>query len=296
MRGRRKHGDRGPIGIGSKGGTNAGSANVISVSGTTWTQDGEITWPAPHTAAEFGAAVAIDGSPIAIGARSDNRGGGLTGAAYVHAHDPVLGTWPLEQEFDAPNFTNGHFGEVVCLCDGILMEGAPSELTGGAGGHAFTWRLGKKKHGPWQIESDLRTTDGAAARKFAHCVAIGDEELLLSSFNSDTASGTDSGEIYLWDRDELTHWITPTHPVPDASIDLLAERGAAGSPLLVAVEAIDGVPTWIPLLTDGFRVDAAWVFQTTAPNPALGVTVSVRAWKLAVGGGLAASDLIDVDL
>jgi hypothetical protein len=277
----------------------AGSANLFTVSGTTWAQVGEMIAPLPPNGAAFGQSLAIDDARLAVGAPSETTGAGSwIGVAYVHVKHPTLGTWSLEQKLELPSlYANSRFSTGLAMRDGILLVGAHRDSSGGGHvGSAWTWRLGKKAGGPWHLESELRASDASTAGDFGFVTCIGDAELVVTARYADTASGTDTGEVYFWDRDELTLSISPTNPAPDAPIDFLAYRGAPGEPVLLVAEAIDGVPLWLPLLIDLFAADYTWTLQANAPNPAVGVTVSLRVWKPTSAGGLVGSELIDLDL
>lgn len=277
---------------------NCGSVELFSVSGTTWTKGQELLSPTLQTSGNFGSAVALSSGRIAVGVPNEHDGANLwVGAVRTFALDSVSGLYTHEQRL-LSGITNGaSFGAALALDGGLLAVGEYAVATGsGHSGIAWTYRLGKKKNGPWHLESELVAGPTWAEQDFGSAVAIDAKHVLVASRYADTSSGYDSGAIYLYDRAEFTLSITPTQPAPGATIDLEAHRGAPGAPILLAAEAIDGVPLFLPILYDVFAADYRWQLQLTAPDPAFGVTVSVRAWKIGAGGPLVGSQLIDVDL
>ncbi len=285
---------------GAAGATNyAGTVELFSISGTTWTQGQELRANVPQQSANFGSSLALDGNRIAVGAPTETIGANsLAGRAYVFVKDTVTGLFNLEQSFDSPTLAyNSGFGTAVELQGGLFVAGAPNEVTGGGHiGSVWTWRLGKKKNGPWHFESELQAGPTIAEENFGGALNIANSDIVVASRWANTSNGRDTGALFFYDAAEFTLTVTPTQPAPGATIDLEAHRGAPGSPLLLAVEAIDGIPLFLPLLYDVFAVDSSWSLQLDAPDPAFGSTVTVRAWKIGAGGPLVGSQAIDIDL
>ncbi|MBL8842903.1 MAG: hypothetical protein JNL90_15400 [Planctomycetes bacterium] len=277
----------------------AGTVELFSVSGTTWTQGQQLSSNAPQVNGNFGGALALDGDRIAVGAASEAVGASsLVGRAYVFVKDPITGLFGLEQRLDSPTLAyNSGFGTAVDMTGGLLVVGAPNEVTGGGHiGSAWTWRLGKKSNGPWHLESELQAGPSIAEENYGCGVRVAGSQLVVASQWANTNSGRDTGALFFYDAAEFTLTITPTQPAAGAPIDLEAHRGAAGSPILIAVEAIDGVPVFVPILTDVFASDLSWSLPIDAPDPLFGSTVSVRAWKIGAGGPLVGSQLVDLEL
>lgn len=277
----------------------AGTVELFSVSGTTWTQGQELRSNVPQQSANFGSSLALDGNRIAVGASTEWVGSNsLVGCAYVFVKDPITGLFSLEQRFDSPTLAyNSGFGTAVELEGGLFAVGAPNEVTGGGHiGSVWTWRLGKKNNGPWHLESELQAGPSIAEENFGGAVLIAGSDLVVASRWANTLHGRDTGALFFYDAPEFTLTITPTQPAPGATLDLEAHRGAPGSPILLAVEAIDAIPVFIPLLYDVFATDYTWSLQLDAPDPAFGSTVTVRVWKVGAGGPLVGSNAVDVDL
>ena len=116
--------------VGATGGDGGGSAYVFdrdALAGT-WAQDARLTAPAPMAGDVFGAAVALSGDRVLVGAYGDGR---ESGVAYVFAR--TGGTWVQEAEVSAGIAVPGErFGAAAALDgDGVLI-GAPYTDGGGA--------------------------------------------------------------------------------------------------------------------------------------------------------------------
>jgi hypothetical protein len=280
--------------------SHCGTVELFDVSGTTWTQGQEITAVTRQVSGFFGNAVALDGNRVAIGCANELVGAVYyAGAVHLHVRDVATGLWSFEQRVvsPAPAYGSG-FAAALDLAGELLAIGAYDEIVTGYGyvGAAHSFRLGRKKNGPWHYESRLTHGTTNSVDDFGNALAITGSELVIAARYADTASGADSGQLFIHDAAEFTLNVTPTQPAPGATIDLEAHRGAPGAPLLLAVEAIDAVPVFIPLLYDVFAADYTWNLQLDAPDPAFGSVVTVRAWKVGAGGPLVASNAVDVDL
>jgi hypothetical protein len=104
------------IGAYAKGGP--GAAYVFAQSGSSWTQQSELTPPDPSGSDNFGAAVALDGSTAVIGAYE--RAG--TGTAYVYTGGSG-GFTQAPQELAAPTGSQD-FGFSVAASGGTVAVGA----------------------------------------------------------------------------------------------------------------------------------------------------------------------------
>src|SRR6266540_5013339 len=82
------------------GGVDAGSAYVFVRSGTTWTQQQQLTASDGAPSDEFGVSVAVDGDTAVVGAYAhDTPGGTRAGSAYVFVRSGT--TWTQQQQLTA---------------------------------------------------------------------------------------------------------------------------------------------------------------------------------------------------
>ena len=106
------------------GGSNAGSVYVYVRSGTTWSQQQQITSPiSPPDNHYFGTDLDIEGSRIVIGTKYDdtdyNHGGG------VHVYTRSGTTWSLEQRLASSDIAaNDWFGDRVAISGNYIVASA----------------------------------------------------------------------------------------------------------------------------------------------------------------------------
>ena len=106
------------------GGSNAGSVYVYARSGSTWSQQQQITSPiSPPDGHYFGTDLDIEGSRIVIGSKYDdtdyNQGGG------VHVYTRSGTTWSLEQRLASTDIAaNDWFGDRVAISGNYIVASA----------------------------------------------------------------------------------------------------------------------------------------------------------------------------
>jgi hypothetical protein len=132
------------------GSYHGGFANVFVRIGSTWTRQALLTSSDGATDGEFGAAVAIDGDRIVVGAHRENDGGpGVhpdpsiylvqSGSAYLFERQ--ASTWVVEAQLKASNpGIFDHFGGTIAIADDLVVLGARDEdgagtVVGGDGGN-----------------------------------------------------------------------------------------------------------------------------------------------------------------
>ena len=102
----------------------AGSAYIFVRSGTSWSQQAKLTASDSdkQTYDNFGSAVAIDGSRVVIGARSDDEGASEAGATYVFVRS--LSSWTRTKLINSDAAANDRTGFSVSLSGNTLVTGA----------------------------------------------------------------------------------------------------------------------------------------------------------------------------
>ncbi|NQU21663.1 MAG: FG-GAP repeat protein [Candidatus Nealsonbacteria bacterium] len=144
---------------------------------------------APDAAAddEFGAAVAISGSTVIVGARADDDGGDASGSAYLFNATTGL---QIGQKLIAPDDeANDLFGTSVAVSGYRAIVGAPGNggLTGAA--YLFDWTTDPP------VGQKLTAPDGLPNDVFGSSVAISGNAAIVGAYGDDTFSGS----AYLFD-------------------------------------------------------------------------------------------------
>jgi len=171
----------------------AGAAYVFVQSGTSWTQDAELTASDGVSGDDFGASVAVSSSPVTptrwtvvAGAPSHNS---FTGAAYVFAGTGMH--WAQQAELTASDAAKGkQFGVSVAVSGPTAVVG---DYTGGAGAAYVFVRSGTS----WTQQAEL--TDGEVGDGFGFSVAIDHNTALIGA-----PTGAPTGETYVFGRSGST--------------------------------------------------------------------------------------------
>lgn len=149
-----------------------GAAYIFVRSGTTWTQQAELTAIDPAAGAIFGIAVSIDGGLAVVGAYKGNGG---FGEAYVFGTN-----WNLSMQLKAANGVTGDsFGRQVSISEGTVLVGAPGRAGGEGAVYVFPF--------PTLPNSGL-----VNAASFSHTVAPGS---IASMFGTNFANSTGAASV-----------------------------------------------------------------------------------------------------
>jgi hypothetical protein len=104
---------------------------VFTRSGTTWTEQQELTASDAAEHDHFGSSVSVDGDTIVVGADGNDDGGIYSGSAYVFIRSGT--TWTEQQKLTASDATAGdHFGRSVSVDGDTIVVGAYLDDDGGS--------------------------------------------------------------------------------------------------------------------------------------------------------------------
>jgi hypothetical protein len=211
----------------------AGVAYVFIRSGTTWSQQAELTAADAASGDEFGLSVSLsgNGNTALIGARNKNSG---TGAAYVFIRSGTV--WGQQAELAAGDAaTNNDFGISVSLGgDGsTTLIGADNRNSGTGAAYVFS-RSGTA----WSQQAELTASDAATGDGFGYSVSISGDgsTALIGAFNKN--SGT--GAAYVFSRSGST-WsqqaeLDASDPVSNDDFGSSTSLSGDGSTALVGAE------------------------------------------------------------
>ncbi|MFG0251457.1 MAG: hypothetical protein ACF8NJ_01125, partial [Phycisphaerales bacterium JB038] len=152
--------------------------------------------PADGAAADsFGAAVAIDGDLVLIGAAGDDDNGLDSGSAYVF--DAATGN-QLRKLVADDGAAGNSFGNSVALSGSLALIGATADDDNGAdSGSAYVFDLVTGA----QV-AKLLPVDGQAGEQFGYTVAVDGEFAVIGAPGND-ALGDRSGSVYLFDLGDM---------------------------------------------------------------------------------------------
>ncbi|MCP3906135.1 MAG: hypothetical protein GY715_21130, partial [Planctomycetes bacterium] len=220
--------------IGAPGGSAnpAGAAFVYRREGGAWVWEATLT-SAPEEFDRFGAAVALHGSRIVVGAPGDDEAGAQAGAVYVF--EKIGSDWTEIDKLVPPSSVEGEFGTSVTVWGDRIVGGAPDHATGTA--YLFTLDQGQ-----W-VGTEIANPEPYFG--YGVAVAIQDDCLMITSEHNASddegavfgyrldANGRDCNTNGMCDGEEIL--ADPTldcngNIIPDACEDLGGDCNTNGVP------------------------------------------------------------------
>jgi hypothetical protein len=236
-----------------------GAVYVFAQSGTTWSQQAELTSSDGAADDEFGSSVAADGSTVVVGAPYHTVGSSQDqGAAYVFAQSGT--TWSQQAELTASDGAGGDYfsWSGVALDGSTAVVGAPFHTVGSNGwqGAAYVFA---ESGGTWSQQAELTASDGAANDLFGFSVAADGGTALVGAVRYAWGPGSRPGAAYVFLQSGTT-W--------SQQAEMTASDGAVAD-LFGASVSISGSTALVgaPWHTVGENQDqgAAYVFGSSGP-------------------------------
>jgi len=180
-----------------------GSAYVFVRSGTTWSQQTQLTATGGAASDHFGCAVAIDGETAVVGAYYDNVGGGASqGSAYVFFRSGTV--WSQQgQLVAADGGINDFFGYSVAIDGETTVVGAYID-TVGANTNQGSAYVFVRSGTTWSQQAKLIAADGAAHDEFGVSVAVSGDTAVVGAYYDDVGANADQGSAYVFARSGTT--------------------------------------------------------------------------------------------
>jgi hypothetical protein len=171
-------------------------------SGTTWSQQAQLTAADGAASDQFGSAVALAGRTALVG--SPYHGTSGQGAAYVFVRAGT--TWSQQAPLTAiDGAASDKFGSAVALAGDTALVGSPYHGTSGQGSAYVFARSGTT----WGQQGQLKATDGAANDLFGSSVALYADTALVGAPRDDVGANTDQGSACVFTRSG-TSWSQQT--------------------------------------------------------------------------------------
>jgi hypothetical protein len=209
--------------------SNQGSAYVFVRSGTTWTQQAQLTASDGAASDGFGGAVAMSGDTVIVGANLDDVGATANqGSAYVFARNGT--SWTQQQQLTAADgAANDQFGRAVSMSSDVIAVGASLDdvLANADQGSAY---LFTRSGTTWTNQQKILASDGAASDHFGNSISISGDSVVAGANLDDVLANADQGSAYVFMRSGAT-WYEQQH--------LTASDGSASDDYGVSV-AING--------------------------------------------------------
>ena len=175
-----------------------GSAYVFVRTGSTWTQQSQLTANDGARSDNFGTSVAIEGDTALIGAYYDTIDvNSAQGSAYLFVREGAA--WSQQARLTATGgATSDHFGISTALSGDTAVVGAHEADVGNDEdqGAAFVF---VREGTSWSQQAHFSATDGAAGDHFGISVALSNNRTLIGAWHSDgvaPAESADEGAAY----------------------------------------------------------------------------------------------------
>jgi hypothetical protein len=144
-----------------EGNSGTGAAYVFVSSGTTWSQQAELTASGGMAGDHFGRSVAISGTTVVVGAPFSSL---ETGAVYIFVGSGS--SWSPQQELTG-GASGDYFGDAVALSGTTLVVTAPESNSKTGAAYVFVG-----SGSSWSPQGELTASDGASGDEFGYSVAI----------------------------------------------------------------------------------------------------------------------------
>ena len=217
-----------------------GSAYVFERHGGSWVQAQKLTAGDGAPNDQFGQAVAVDGSTIAVTTLFD-----VPGSAHVFERHG--GSWVQAQKLTA---SGGGLIGAVAVEGSTIVLGAPFESIGGndvqGAAHVF-----ERRGGSWIETQRLTASDGVADDLFGVSVAISGSTIVLGAQGSNINGEAAQGAAYVFER-RGGDWVQTQK--------LIASDGATGD-LFGGLAAISGSIVVVGAWGDDAFKGSAYVFK-----------------------------------
>ncbi len=175
-----------------------GSTYVFTRSGTTWSQQQELTANDGTADDNFGTSVAISGTSVVIGANDHQVGSHVDqGSAYVFTSNGT--TWSQQQELTAGDdgAPNDEFGGSVAISGNTVVVGATSHKVGSNAGQGAAYTF-TRTGTTWSQQQELTSSDGGANDGFGISVSISGSAVVIGAYGHKVGSNSGEGSAYVF--------------------------------------------------------------------------------------------------
>ena len=185
-------GDTAVIGAPGDSSDSPGAAYVFVRTGTTWTQQAELTAPDASTGTCFGWSVALSGDTALVGqpfADADPE------TAFVFVRSGAVWTQQAELTTGAVTAVTDWFGYSVALSGDTALVGAM--FGNGQAGAAYAYT---RSGTAWAPQAELTASDGVALDAFGTAVALAGDTALIGADHHDAGGKSERGAAYVFAR------------------------------------------------------------------------------------------------
>jgi len=194
-----------------------GSAYVFVRSGTTWSQQQQLTASDGAAGDEFGYSVALSGETAVVGAYLDDVGGNADqGSAYVFLRSGT--TWSQQAQLTAADGAAGDFfGFSVALSGETAVVGALNDHIGTNGNQGSACAF-VRSGATWSQQTQLVAGDGAAGDCFGYSAAVSGDTAAVCTAYDTVGANEAQGSAYVFLPGQVAKPGRPTAKSPKGLI------------------------------------------------------------------------------
>ena len=250
--------------VGANAGGLEASAYVFAGSGTTWTQQAELTASNGTSGDLFGLAVAVSGDTVIVGAPgswpgASPPGGTVVGAVYVFVRNGDA--WTEEAKLTASNGAPGDaFGAALSMSGDLAIIGAPNHTASGKAGAGAVYVFARSGT-TWTQEAELTASDGTVGADFGAGVSVNGGTILVGAPGSMVEPSGAPGAAYVFTRSGTT-WTQEAEILGQGSgfgyaVSLSGDMAVVSAPFINV-----GSVEWAGMVYVYTRSGATWTLET----------------------------------
>ena len=178
------------------GNSSQGAAYVFVQSGTSWSQQAELTASDGEGSDLFGVSVAVSGGTAVVGAYHHRVGSNNNqGAAYVFVQSGT--SWSQQAEWTASDGENSRFGVSVSVSGGTALIGANGQPVGSNSGQGAAYVF-VQSGTSWSQQAELTASDGAGGDSFGVSVSLSGGTAVIGAIKHQVGSNSGQGAAYVF--------------------------------------------------------------------------------------------------
>lgn len=244
------------------GASDAGSVYIYDLTSLTPTTPiVTLNNPTPDADDNFGAAIAVSGQNVVVGAGNDDTVDIDAGSAYVYSLASMTPTTPIVT-FDNPASAGGDFfGWSVAISGDTVVVGATQDYVGSlSAGSAYVYNLSSLN--PTTPIVTLNNPTPASDDRFGNAVAVSSNTIVVGAYLDDTGA-TDAGSAYVYDLSSptpTTPFVTLKNPTPSSFDNFGISVTASGNTVIIGAGGDD---------TGATNAGSAYVYKLSSPSPTI---------------------------
>jgi hypothetical protein len=184
----------------------------------------EVTISSPHgnTNTQFGYALSLYGTSLAVGAYADDQKAYQAGRAYIYVYDGSA--WTHQASLDDDLVANDYGHEVFLVDADTLMFGNLRSSVLGRRGNASSGQNGTvyyytRSGTTWTKHQTITASDGGTGDYFGQKIWATSDTLIVGARNWEGSSGSNRGKIYIYEKENGTWTEKKTYTKVNNALD-----------------------------------------------------------------------------